>query len=199
MAEAAKLYLRMKNAMSTMSVPIEAPIPQPGWSAQNMQPCWYAAYTSANHEKKAASEISRRGVECFLPVYRTVRRWSDRRVELELPLFPSYVFVRMELRDRLKVQQVPGVAWLVGFGGVPAALPGEDIEALRSRLQGQVDARPHPLLTTGRRVRLKHGPLAGLQGILVRRKGKFRLVVSIELIQRAMAVDVDAADVEPLP
>jgi transcription antitermination factor NusG len=103
------------------------------------------------------------------------------------------------MRDRLNLLQVPGVAWLVGFGGTPTALPGEDIEELRGRLQGQLHADPHPFLTAGRRVRVRCGPLAGLQGILVRRKGKFRLVVSIELIQRSMAVDVDAADVEPLP
>lgn len=184
--------------MSTDPFPIEAPILRPDWPPLETQALWYAAYTSANHEKKAAAEISRRGMECFLPVYRAVRRWSDRRVELELPFFPSYVFVRMEMRDRLNVLQVPGVAWLVGFGGTPAALPGEDIEALRARVHGQLHAEPHPFLTAGRRVRLKCGPLAGLQGILVRRKGKFRLVVSIELIQRALAVDVDATDVEPL-
>jgi transcription antitermination factor NusG len=198
-AEAAKLYLAVSNTMSTNALATEAPVSQQDCALLETGPSWYAAYTYANHEKKAAAEISRRGMESFLPVYRTMRRWSDRRVELELPLFPSYVFVRMEMRDRLNLLQVPGVAWLVGFGGTPAALPGEDIEGLRTRLRGQLRADPHPFLTAGRRVCVKCGPLAGLQGILVRRKGKFRLVVSIELIKRAMAVDVDAADVEPLP
>jgi transcription antitermination factor NusG len=117
---------------------------------------------------------------------------------LQMPLFPGYVFVRMALRDRLQVQQVPGVAHLVGFDGTPAALPDEEIDALRTSLESGVRAEPHPYLTVGRHVRLKSGPLAGIQGILVRRKGNFRVVISIELIQRSVAVDADVADVEAL-
>jgi transcription antitermination factor NusG len=159
---------------------------------------WYAAYTSANHEKRVAEQLVVRDVEHFLPVYESVRRWKDRRVTLQMPLFPGYVFVCMALRDRLQVQQVPGVAHLVGFDGTPAALPDEEIEALRASLESGVRAQPHPYLTVGRRVRLKSGPLAGMHGILVRRKGNFRVVISIELIQRSVAVDADVADVEAL-
>jgi transcription antitermination factor NusG len=155
---------------------------------------WYAAYTSANHEKRVAEQLSVREVEHFLPLYESVRQWKDRRVRLQLPLFAGYVFVRMALRDRLRVQQVPGVAWLVGFHGTIAALPEEEIEALRANLASGVRAAPHPYLTEGRRVCVKSGPLAGLQGILVKRKNKTRFVVSVELIQRAMAVEVDLAD-----
>jgi len=162
------------------------------------QPFWYAAYTSANHEKKAAAEISRRGVESFLPLYSAVRRWSDRRVKLEMPLFPGYVFVHLALRDRLRVLLVPGVAKLVGFGGLPAALPDEQVEALRAGLAGQLHAEPHPFLTAGHRVRVKTGPLQGLEGFVVRRKNGLRLVVSLDLIQRAAAVEIDEADVEPI-
>jgi transcription termination/antitermination protein NusG len=159
---------------------------------------WYAAYTSANHEKRVAEQLGVRAVEHFLPVYESVRRWKDRRVTLQMPLFPGYVFVRVALRDRLQVQQVPGVAHLVGFAGSPAALPDEEIEALRASLNSGVRAEPHPYLTLGRRVRLKSGPLAGMQGILLQRKGRFRVVISIELIQRSVAVDADVADVEAL-
>jgi len=162
-------------------------------------PLWYAAYTSANHEKKAAAEISRRGVESFLPLYRTVRRWSDRRVELEMPLFPGYVFVHLALRERLRVLQVPGVAKLVGFGGLPVALPDEQVEALRAGLDKQMLAKPHSYLVVGRRVRVVHGPLTGAKGILVRKKGIYRVVLSLELIMRSVAVEVEATDVEPLP
>ena len=161
-------------------------------------PLWYAVYTHANHEKKAAAEIARRGVESFLPVYQTARRWSDRQVKLEMPLFPGYVFVHFPLRDRLKVLEVPGVARLVGFGGLPAALPDEQVEMLRAGLNGRLRAEPHPYLTVGRRVRLKSGPFVGMHGILLRRKAKFRVVISIELIQRALVVDADSADVEPI-
>src|SRR5258707_7225942 len=159
---------------------------------------WYAAYTSANHEKRVAEQFVVRDVEHFLPSYKSVRRWKDRRVTLEMPLFPGYVFVCMALRDRLQVQQVPGVAHLVGFGGTPAALPEEAIEALRASLESGVRAQPHPYLTLGRQVQVRSGPLAGMQGILLRRKGNFRVVISIELIQRSVAVDVDAVEVEPI-
>ena len=115
-------------------------------------PLWYVAYTSANHEKRVAEQFSLRSVEHFLPLYEAKRRWKDRRMKLELPLFPGYVFVRMSLRDRLKVLQVPGVARLVGFNGQPAAIPDNEIEALRASLGAQLRAEPHPYLIVGRRV-----------------------------------------------
>lgn len=168
------------------------------WPTADTQPLWYAAYTCANHEKKAAAEISRRGVESFLPVYQTIRRWSDRSVERETPLFPGYVFVHLALRDRLKVLEVPGVVRLVGFGGLPTALPDNEMKTLRAGLKEGLRAEPHPYLNVGRRVRLKDGPFSGLQGILLRRRGRLRVVISIELIQRALVVDADAADVEAI-
>ena len=164
--------------------------------AANCEKKWYAAYTSANHEKRVAEQFVARDVEHFLPVYDSVRRWKDRRVTLQMPLLPGYVFVCMALRDRLQVQQVPGVAHLVGFDGSPAAIPDQEIDALRASLESGVRAEPHPYLTVGRRVRLRSGPLAGMQGILLRRKGNFRVVISIELIQRSLVVHLDAVDVE---
>jgi len=98
---------------------------------------WYAAYTCANHEKRVADHLAGRGVEYFLPLYETVHRWKDRRVRLQLPLFPGYVFVRLPLAQRLRVLQAPGVARLVGFGDMPAPLADADIEALRKGLQGK--------------------------------------------------------------
>jgi transcription antitermination factor NusG len=160
------------------------------------EPRWYAAHTCANHEKRVAEQLGVREVEHFLPLYASVRRWKDRRVTLDLPLFPGYVFVRMALRDRLQVQQLPGVARLVSFNGAPKALPESEIEALRTTLEAGIRAEPHPFLTVGRRVRIKTGPLAGMEGVLLRRKGNLRLVISIDLIQRSVAVDADAADVE---
>jgi transcription termination/antitermination protein NusG len=166
--------------------------------AASLEERWYAAYTSANHEKRVAEQLKKRSVEQFVPLYASVRRWKDRRVELEMPLFPGYVFVRMALQNRLRVLQVPGVAKLVGFGGAPTALPEGEIETLRASLESGVRAEPHPFLTAGRRVRVKTGPLAGLQGILVRRKKQARFVVSVELIMRSMAVEIDAAELEPI-
>jgi len=164
----------------------------PGYSV----PRWYAAYTCANHEKRVSEQLGVRRVEHFLPLYSSVRRWKDRRVTLDLPLFPGYVFVKMALRDRLQVNQIPGVAHLVGFDGTPAALPEQEIDALRTSLVSGVRAEPHPYLRAGQRVRVKNGPLTGMEGVLLRRKGSFRLVISIELIQRSVAVDADEADVE---
>jgi transcription antitermination factor NusG len=166
-------------------------------SVVEAQPRWYALYTRANHEKKAAEEISRKGLESFLPVYKATRRWSDRRVQIDMPLFAGYVFVHLALCDRLKVLQVPGIVRFVGFGGLPTALPDEQMDTLRAGLNG-VHAQPYPFLTVGRRVRIKRGPLSGMQGVLLRRKSFWRVVLSIELIMRSVVVDADAADVEAI-
>ena len=160
-------------------------------------PRWYAAYTSANHEKRVMQQLNERRIENFLPLYETARRWKDRRILLHLPLFPGYVFVRISLSERLRVVQIPGVARLVGFNGTPAALSEKDITGLQKGLASGVTAIPHPFLTIGRRVRVKTGPLAGTTGVLLRRKGNSRVVVSIELLRQSVAVDVVDADLEP--
>jgi transcription antitermination factor NusG len=154
-------------------------------------PKWYAAYTSANHEKRVAHELGRRSVECYLPLYGSVRRWKDRRVRLELPLFPGYVFVRMAIAERLRVLQVPGVARLVGFEGHPAAVPDEDITAIRACLAGGHALLPHRYLGRGQRVRVLSGPLAGLTGVVVRQKKQARLVLSFDLLMRSVAVELE--------
>jgi transcription antitermination factor NusG len=166
--------------------------------ADYIQPRWYAAYTRANHEKRVREQLEERSVESFLPLHETMRRWKDRRMRLQLPLFPGYVFVRMAPVDRLRVLQVPSVVRLVGFNGYLSPLSDEEIEGLKKSLASGMRAEPHPFLTTGRRVRIKAGPLEGREGILIRRKGSLRVVLSIELIQRSIIVDVDVADVEPI-
>ena len=135
-------------------------------------------------------------MEHFLPQYESVRKWKDRRVRLQMPLFPGYVFVHLALQNRLSVLQVPGVACLVGFAGRPAAVPEEEFAKIRGFLKLGLRAEPHPYLKAGRRVRVCSGPLQGLEGIILRRKNSCRLVISLELIQRAMAVDVESTDVE---
>lgn len=160
------------------------------------EPRWYAAYTCANHEKRVAEQLAVREVENFLPQYASVRRWKDRRVELELPLFPGYVFVRMALRDRLRALQVPGVARLVGFNGMPCALPEGDIEQIRNCLVQGSRVEPYPYLQVGRRARVKTGPLQGLEGIVLRRKNSARLILSLELVMRSVAVEIEEAELE---
>jgi transcription antitermination factor NusG len=161
-----------------------------------VEPSWYAAYTRTNHEKRVAEQLEVRAVEYFLPFYKSIRRWKDRRVQLELPLFPGYVFVRLPLRDRLQVLEVPSVVRLVGFNGHPLALPEREIEALRESLAQQLKAIPHPYLTVGRRVRIKSGPLSGLEGVLVRKKGSFQVILSIDLIMRSVIAQVELSDLE---
>jgi len=183
------------EVVASIAANITSPADYQGLPPEFYEPHWYAVYTSANHEKCVALQLGQRSVEHFLPLYVSQRRWKDRRVQLQLPLFPGYVFIHLALRDRLQVLQIPGVAKLVGFNGTPTALAPEEIETLRRGLQGGLRAEPHPFLSVGRRVRIIAGPFAGLEGILKRKKSNLRVVVSLELIQRAVAVDVDAADV----
>lgn len=157
---------------------------------------WYALYTAPRHEKSVAGQIERHGISCFLPLYRSMRRWKDRRKELELALFPGYVFVQIALQDRLRILQLPGAVRLVSRNGQPAALPESEIDTLRNRLARPGMLEPHPYLRAGRRVRVRSGPMQGLEGIIVRRKDRCRVVFSMDLIMRSIAVEVDEPDVE---
>lgn len=155
---------------------------------------WYAVYTRANHERRVAGQLAEREVEHFLPEYESVRTWKDRKVRLQLPLFPGYLFVHMALLERLRLLQVPGVVQLVGFKGSPAPMPEEDMNRIREFLGQGWRAEPHPYLQVGRRVIVVRGSLAGLEGIVARRKNRSRLVLSFDLIQRSMAVEIDEGD-----
>lgn len=158
-------------------------------------PHWYAVHTSAQREKKVANYLLQSGVEQFLPVYQNRRRWKDRVVTIETPLFSGYVFVRISLLEKLRVLNAPGVARFVSQNGKPAVIPEEDIERVKSGLvKGAI---PHPYLTVGRRVTVVRGPLAGTSGILVRKKNNLRVVVCIDSIAQAMAIEVSGADVQP--
>jgi transcription antitermination factor NusG len=157
---------------------------------------WYALYTCPRHEKRVAEQMEERLISCFLPLYRSVRRWKDRRKELDLALFPGYVFVHIALRDKLQVLKVPGAVRLVTFNGEPAALPEQEIECLRKRQSNFGTIEPHPYLRVGRRVRVRSGPMQGLEGIIRRSKDKCRVVFSLELIMRSVAIEVDEADLE---
>ena len=163
-----------------------------------LEPRWYAAYTAANHEKRVQEQLEQRCVDSFLPIYEAVRQWKDRRKRLTLPLFPGYVFVRLALVDRLRVLQVPSVFRLVGFNGQPTPLADEEIAGLQRGLAAGIVAQPHPYLKVGRQCQIRSGPLAGKKGILLRRKGVLRVVLSLELIMRSVVVDIDADDIEPI-
>ena len=158
---------------------------------------WYALYTCSRHEKQVACEAEFVGVDCFVPVYKSVRRWKDRRKELELVLFPGYVFVYIALSERQSVLRLPGVVQIVTFNGKPARLPEAEIDGLRAGMASHAPLHPHPYIKTGKKVRLRSGPMAGLEGVLVRRKDTCRVVLSIDLLRRSVAAEVDEIDIEP--
>lgn len=184
--------------MRALSVSNAAPAETAVLPAEYLEERWYAAQTCANHEKRVREQLRQRTVEAYLPLYASMRRWKDRRVNLELPLFPGYVFVRLALRDRVTVLQTPSVVRLVGFGGLPTALPDQEIDSLRQGLVRDLRIEPHPYLKVGQRVRVRTGPLQGLEGILVRKKKFSRFVISLDLIMRSVAVEIDTADLEPV-
>jgi len=159
-------------------------------------PTWLALYTRHRHEKAIARQISDKGLETFLPLYRTAHRWKDRVKELFLPLFPNYVFVLASSAQRRTVLSTPGVYDFVRLSGVPAPIPLAEIEAVRQAVSHGFNAEPHPFLKSGDRVRVKSGPLKGLEGVLARKKNFYRLVLSVELLVKSVSVEVDVADVE---
>jgi transcription antitermination factor NusG len=159
---------------------------------------WYAAATSPRHEKFVALQMKGFGIECFLPTYKSLRRWKDRRKELDLPLFPGYLFVHIALQNRLSVLRIPGVSQLVGTQGKPSPLPEHEIQALRNGLSSGVYAECVSWLKVGRKVCVQRGPLAGARGILVRKKQNCRIVISIDAIMRSVALEIDEADVQPI-
>jgi transcription antitermination factor NusG len=155
---------------------------------------WYVACIFPRHEKAVAEQLSMKQVETYLPLYLSVRRWAGRRAMVHLPLFPGYVFVRIPLSERTRVLEHPSVLRLVTFNGKPAPLSPAEIDRLRTLMSRK--AEPLPFLTLGKRIRIKSGPLAGLEGKFLRRKGHLRFAVSIELIQRSVIFDLDASDLE---
>jgi transcription antitermination factor NusG len=159
---------------------------------------WYAVQTSARHEKRVQQRFAERSVESFLPLYETINRWKDRKVRVQLPLFPGYLFVHLDLADRLNVLQVAGVARFVNFGGTIIPVPAVDIESLRAGLIGGLRVEPHPYLKVGRRARVKSGPLQGMIGILLRKKNLERFIISLDMIQRSISVEIDAAQLDPI-
>ncbi len=161
---------------------------------------WFALYTTSRHEKRVAQHLNHRQIECYLPLYKSERKWNDgSRVTLELPLFPSYLFVRIRREERGSVLAVPGaIAVVGGTGGEPAPLPDAMIEALRAGLQLR-HARPHAFLRAGQRVRIRLGALTGFEGIVVRTKKSLRVVLTLEHIMQSYSVEVDLEDLEMSP
>jgi transcription antitermination factor NusG len=157
---------------------------------------WYAIYTRHQHEKAVGDLLVKKGFEVFLPLYQSTRRWKDRRKILSLPLFPSYVFIHGEIDRQLQIRTTPGVYSIVSTAGRVAVIPGDEIDAVKRMVENSLRVEPHPFLKCGDRVRVISGPLQGIEGVLTRIKNLFRLVVSVEMLQKSVAVEVEASIVE---
>jgi transcription antitermination factor NusG len=160
---------------------------------------WWALYTRHQHEKTVAEILSAKGFEVFLPLYESIRHWKDRSKKLTLPLFHSYVFVRGGLSRRLQVVTTPGVHMILFHGENVAMIPGVEIDTIRKAVEGPFRVEPHPFLKCGERVRVIRGSLQGVEGVLVRKKNLYRLVLSVDMMAKSVAVEIDATDVEPAP
>jgi len=159
---------------------------------------WFALYTTPRHEKAVAEMLAERQIECFLPLYQAVRQWKKSSPALlELPLFPTYVFVRIATQSRGAVLGLPGVLSIVGSAREPWPLPDLEIEALRLGLKSH-KAEPHPILRVGERVQIIRGAMKGLEGILLWMKNEARVILTLETIMRSVAIEVDLNDVEPV-
>ena len=159
---------------------------------------WFAVYTISRHEKRIAQHLGLRNIEYFLPLYNVRRKWNDgSNVTLNLPLFPGYVFVRTTRDDRVRVLEIPSVLWIASSKREPTPVPDTCIESLMEAVRLQ-RIEPHPYLVIGEKVRIKNGAMGGMEGILVRKKNSFRVVITLEMIFQSMAVEVDAENLEPV-
>jgi transcription antitermination factor NusG len=159
-------------------------------------PRWYAVTTQPRHEKTVAQQLAAKSIETFLPLLTSPSQWKDRKVLIERPIFPGYVFTRIDLKDRHHVFNVPSVVRMLSFNGAPSAIDEAEIAAVRLCLTSAEKPESHPYLKSGELVRVKSGSLQGLEGVVVRNKSQCRIVVSISLIQQSIAVEIDASLLE---
>jgi transcription antitermination factor NusG len=157
---------------------------------------WYAVYTKHHHEKKVADLLARKGTETFLPLFSSVHLWKDRKQTVSSPLFTGYIFVRSDLADRVGILSTPGVFFIVENAGKACPIPDDEIEAIRAVVASGRRFEPHPYLQAGERIRMVRGPLVGISGFFTKHKNRNRIVVTIELLQKALSVEVDISDVE---
>jgi transcription antitermination factor NusG len=159
---------------------------------------WYAIYTRHQHEKSVATNLTGKGFKVFLPLCETAHRWKDRTRLILLPLFPCYVFLNGGLDRRMDLITTPGINALVSHAGQPARIPSCEIGAILRAVESGVPVEPHAFLKCGQRVRVRSGPLQGVEGMLVRKRSSIRLVLSVEMLGKAVAVEVDAGTIESL-
>lgn len=158
---------------------------------------WYALTVKPRHEKAVSAALRVRGYEEFLPLWRSRRVWSDRIKEIDIPLFNGYVFCRFGDDCRVAILRMPSVTSIVGFGNQPAPVDDREMESLKAIVASGLPMAPWPFLKVGQRIRIGHGPLTGVEGIVLELKKGWRVVVSISLLQRSVAVEVDSSSVAP--
>ena len=161
---------------------------------------WYAIQTMPRHERKVATELQRKGLDTFLPLFSSARQWSDRVRVLDMPLFPGYVFVQMSPAPdaRIAVLRSNGVTSFVGVRGVGVPIPETQIAAVQSILDQKLPFSPYPFLNIGQRVCIRGGSLDGIQGILTEIKGDLSLIISVDLIHKSLAIRVAGYRIEPV-
>jgi transcription antitermination factor NusG len=159
---------------------------------------WYAIHTRSRHEKVVRDQFLAKGITHLLPLHRKRSVWKDRVKIVEVPLFSGYIFGHFALQDKLQILQTIGVVRMVNLNGIPEPVPDEQIEAIRTLMEHHLPYDPHPYLKEGMRVRIKRGPLSGAEGILVEKRKHYRFIISVDLIQKSVAVDVDSVDIEAL-
>jgi transcription antitermination factor NusG len=159
---------------------------------------WFALQVRTRHESGVANILEGKGYELFLPLYKCRKRWSDRIKDVDLPLFPGYLFCRFNPQDRLPIVSTPGVIQVVGYNRLPVAVEESEIQAIQTMAASGLPNRPWPFLEVGDPVRIETGPLRGLEGHLIDFKGNHRFVLSISLLHRAVAVEIDSISVKPL-
>ena len=166
--------------------------------AENLSYPWYAVWVKSRYENIVESHLRARGYESFLPLCKCQRRWSDRFKEIELPLFPGYVFCQFNPLNRLPILSIPGVIHVVGVGRIPVPIDESEIAVIQAAVKSGLPSQPWPFLQVGHKVRIEYGPLSGLEGILLDFRGRQRIVISVTLLQRSVAVQVDGAWVRPM-
>ncbi len=183
--------------MNIAGQPVDG-LPVPVATVMGAENKWYAIRTRSRHEKVAERELQGHGIPVFLPLVTSIRQWSDRRTQVELPLFPGYAFVRIDYLsgDRVRVLRSIGVVDFVGHKSDGSSIPDEQIESIRTVLTRKVAVKDHPFLNVGQRIRVRSGALSGVEGILLALKGSRTLVISVEPIQRSLCISLDDYEVE---
>jgi transcription termination/antitermination protein NusG len=157
---------------------------------------WFAVYTRPRHEKKVAEQLTKKGILVFLPLRSVISHWKDRRKEVQFPLFTGYVFVNIVLEDRLSVLRIPGVVQFVASEGKPVAIPDYQIDAVRQLVSSGLKYDPYPYVKEGMRVTIRNGPLKGVEGLVLAKRKKHLLVLSVDLIQQSASLEIDINDTD---